>query len=122
MSTSWASGITATVTVEVWTRPWDSVSGTRWTRCTPLSNFIWLYTSVPDTMNTTSLNPPRPVGLESISSTFQPFCSAYRVYIRNRSPANRAASSPPAPARISMMMFFSSLGSLGSSSRVSFSS
>ena len=26
---------TATVAVEVWMRPWASVSGTRWTRCTP---------------------------------------------------------------------------------------
>ena len=40
ISTSSASGITATVAVEVWTRPPDSVSGTRWTRWTPLSNFI----------------------------------------------------------------------------------
>ena len=30
---------TATVAVEVWTRPPDSVSGTRWTRWTPDSNF-----------------------------------------------------------------------------------
>ena len=34
---SFASGSTATVAVEVWTRPWASVAGTRWTRCTPLS-------------------------------------------------------------------------------------
>ena len=38
-STSSISGSTATVAVEVWTRPPDSVSGTRWTRWTPLSNF-----------------------------------------------------------------------------------
>ncbi len=37
--TSSASGSTATVTAEVWIRPWVSVSGTRCTRCTPLSNF-----------------------------------------------------------------------------------
>ena len=37
-STSSASGITATVAVEVWMRPCDSVSGTRWTRCVPPSN------------------------------------------------------------------------------------
>ena len=36
-STSSAWGITATVAVEVWMRPWVSVSGTRCTRCTPLS-------------------------------------------------------------------------------------
>jgi hypothetical protein len=38
MSTSSASGMIATVAVEVWMRPWASVAGTRWTRCTPLSN------------------------------------------------------------------------------------
>ena len=31
-STSSGSAITATVQAEVWIRPWDSVSGTRWTR------------------------------------------------------------------------------------------
>ncbi len=35
MSTSSASGSTATVAAEVWIRPWVSVAGTRWTRCTP---------------------------------------------------------------------------------------
>ena len=34
-STSSASGITATVAVEVWMRPCASVAGTRCTRCTP---------------------------------------------------------------------------------------
>ena len=29
---------TATVAVDVWIRPWVSVAGTRWTRCTPPSN------------------------------------------------------------------------------------
>ena len=38
-STSSASGITATVAAEVWMRPEDSVSGTRWTRWVPASNF-----------------------------------------------------------------------------------
>ena len=33
-----SSVATATVTVEVWIRPWDSVAGTRWTRWTPRSN------------------------------------------------------------------------------------
>ena len=37
--TSSTSGIMATVAVEVWTRPPDSVSGTRCTRWTPVSNF-----------------------------------------------------------------------------------
>ncbi len=39
ISTSSASGSTATVAAEVWMRPCASVSGTRCTRCTPLSNF-----------------------------------------------------------------------------------
>ncbi len=34
-STSSTSGSTATVAVDVWMRPLASVSGTRWTRCTP---------------------------------------------------------------------------------------
>ena len=37
-STSSTSGMMASVAVDVWTRPWDSVAGTRCTRCTPLSN------------------------------------------------------------------------------------
>jgi hypothetical protein len=39
--------------------------------------------------------------------------SAKRVYMRHRSAANRAASSPPVPARISRMTLRLSLGSLG---------
>ena len=42
MSTSSASGRTATVAVEVWMRPLASVAGTRCTRYTPLSYFIRL--------------------------------------------------------------------------------
>src|SRR5699024_1365633 len=38
---------------------------------------------------------------------------AYLEYIRNKSPANKAASSPPAAARISTITFLSSLGSFG---------
>ena len=38
-STSSASGRTATVAVDVWMRPPDSVTGMRWTRCTPDSCF-----------------------------------------------------------------------------------
>ena len=47
------------------------------------------------------------------TSSFQPRRSANREYIRKRSPANSAASSPPVPARISSTTFLSSLGSLG---------
>ena len=45
-STSSASGRTATVADEVWTRPCDSVTGTRWTRCGPASNFMRDHTPV----------------------------------------------------------------------------
>ena len=54
-STSSASGSTATVAVDVWMRPWLSVLGTRWTRWTPLSNFMTEYTWSPLTLNWTSL-------------------------------------------------------------------
>ncbi|GIS69972.1 MAG: hypothetical protein CM1200mP9_07930 [Gammaproteobacteria bacterium] len=42
------------------------------------------------------------------------FCPAR--YMRKRSPENKAASSPPVPARISRKMFEASLGSCGSRS------
>ena len=42
-STSSASGSTSTPAALVWMRPWDSVTGTRCTRCTPPSNFSWAY-------------------------------------------------------------------------------
>ena len=46
-STSSASGTTRTPAAEVWMRPWDSVTGTRCTRCTPPSNFSWGHTPEP---------------------------------------------------------------------------
>ena len=63
----------------------------------------------------TSLRPPTPVSLLDITSSRQPWRSAYLLYIRNSSAANSAASSPPVPARISSMTFFSSFGSFGMS-------
>ena len=45
----------ATVAAEVWMRPCASVSGTRWTRCTPDSNFIRPKTPSPLMDATTSL-------------------------------------------------------------------
>ena len=63
----------------------------------------------------TSFSPPTPVSLLDITSIRQPFRSANLLYIRNSSPANSAASSPPVPARISSMTFFSSFGSFGMS-------
>ena len=40
MSTSSVSGRTATVAADVWILPLASVTGTRGTRCVPLSYFI----------------------------------------------------------------------------------
>jgi hypothetical protein len=57
--------------------------------------------------------PPIPVSLLLKTSAFQPLRSMKRVYMRRRSPANSADSSPPVPARISMIVFLSSLGSFG---------
>src|SRR3989442_1764028 len=121
-STSSASGNTATVTVEVWMRPLASVTGTRCTRWTPRSNLSRLHAPRPWMKRMTSLRPPTPVGLESITSTFQRCASAYFVYMRASSAANSAASSPPAPARISTKTFLSSFGSLGRTSFFSSSS
>lgn len=46
------------------------------------------------------LMPPcKPYDAEGLTSNLQPFSAAARSYMRNRSPANRAASSPPVPAR-----------------------
>ena len=60
-----------------------------------------------------SLTPPSSVSLAEFTSTCQPRFSAYMVYIRVREWANRADSSPPTPARISMITFLPSLGSFG---------
>ena len=118
-STSSASGITATVAAEVWMRPEDSVSGTRWTRWVPASNFRRDQAPWPSMVALASLTPPSSVVFSYTSSMFQPRRSAYRAYIRSRSAANRAPSSPPIPARTSRMTFRSSLGSRGSSRRLS---
>ena len=50
MSTSSASGSTATVAAEVWMRPLASVAGTRCTRCTPDSNLSRANTPLPVTV------------------------------------------------------------------------
>ena len=75
-STSSASGSTATVAVEVWMRPPDSVTGTRCTRCTPDSYFSLLNTPLPEISSVLSLMPPNSVEPSSISSHFQPCESA----------------------------------------------
>ena len=63
----------------------------------------------------TSLRPPTGDSLEEVISIFQPWDSAYREYMRKISAANRVASSPPVPARISSTTSLSSLGSRGRS-------
>src|SRR5438477_231812 len=70
----------------------------------------------------TSLKPPMSPGLSETISTRQPLRSAKRAYIRKRSPAKSADSSPPVPPRISRKTLRSSLGSLGSSACCSSSS
>ena len=115
-STSSISGRTATVAVEVWIRPPDSVSGTRCTRWTPLSNFRRDQAPSPSIVKQISFTPPSSVSLTESTSTCQRRASAYMEYMRNREWANRAASSPPTPARISTMTLLSSLGSRGRSS------
>ena len=75
-STSSASGSTATVAVEVWMRPEDSVTGTRCTRCTPDSNLSRWNTFLPEISMTLSFTPPSSVEPSSMSSVFQPRESA----------------------------------------------
>ena len=59
--------------------------------------------------------PPIPISLIFKTSIFHFLLSAYIEYILKRSPANSAASSPPAPPLISTITFLSSLGSFGRS-------
>src|SRR5204862_5209340 len=71
ISTSSASGSTATVTADVCTRPCCSVSGTRCTRCTPLSYFSREYTRSPSISAMISFSPPTPDSDVESTSTFQ---------------------------------------------------
>ncbi len=112
-SKSSTTGSTATVTVEVWMRPLDSVIGTRCTRCTPDSYFSREYAPAPLTSKITSLKPPIPVSLLVKRPIFQRWFSAKRLYMRYKSAAKSAASSPPVPARISTMVSRLSSGSFG---------
>ena len=110
-----ASGSTATVAADVCIRPCVSVEGTRCTRWTPDSYFKIPYTPAPATAKSISLNPPTVPSETDVIDSVQPFLSQYRLYILKISPANNAASSPPAPALISICTFLSSSGSLGTS-------
>src|SRR6185312_4679323 len=76
ISTSSASGSTATVAAEVWMRPCASVSGTRCTRCTPDSNFSRANTPLPVILAMISLYPPVADSLADSTFTFQPMRSA----------------------------------------------
>ena len=73
------------------------------------------YTPLPVTLATISLYPPAVPSLALVTSTFHPLRSQNFAYIRNRSPANRQASSPPVPPRISSITFLLSSGSAGTS-------
>ena len=89
----------ATVAVDVCTRPCVSVLGTRCTRCTPLSYFIFEKTLSPFTSSVTLLYPPSVPWLSSMMRVFHPSACAYLRYAPRMSPAQIAASSPPVPAR-----------------------
>ena len=67
---------TATVAVDVWMRPCDSVEGTRCTRCVPPSHLNTEYAPSPFTAKTTSLKPPDSFPLASSCSTVYPRRSA----------------------------------------------
>ena len=89
---------------EVWMRPCVSVSGTRWTRWPPLSNCRCRNTPSPLTLNDDFLEAAELAG--TLIESPRPSSPAPRRSAgtsRSRSPANRAASSPPVPARISTM-------------------
>ena len=95
------------------TLPLDSVVGTLCTLCTPLSYFSLENAPFPFINITASFMPLSPVSFSSMISVFQFFESAYMEYILRRSLPKSAASSPPVPALISSITFFSSRGSLG---------
>ena len=80
-STSSASGSTVTVAELVCTRPWLSVTGTRWTRWTPPSCLRCSHAPSPLKTAVTSLSPPRSVGALLRSSSFQPWREAKATYI-----------------------------------------
>jgi hypothetical protein len=72
MSTSSASGSTATVAAEVWMRPCVSVAGTRCTRCTPDSNFSLREHAAPRDLGDDFLEAADLAFARRDDSTFQP--------------------------------------------------
>ena len=75
-STSSISGSTATVAALVWIRPLLSVTGTRWTRWAPLSNFSRDQAPSPSIKKLISLMPPSSVSLADTTSSRHPRLSA----------------------------------------------
>ena len=67
---------TATVAVDVWIRPCDSVAGTRWTRCVPPSHLKTENAPSPFTAKTASLTPPPSFSLPDRVSVRKPRRSA----------------------------------------------
>ena len=63
--------------VEVWMRPWDSVIGTRCTRCVPASHLKTEYAPSPFTAKTHSFVPPAVVRASGdLLPAVTPRCSA----------------------------------------------
>lgn len=93
--------------VLVWVRPLLSVSGTRWTRCTPASHLSLPYAPSPSTRNVHSLRPselaPTSAAVDSSTVVRQPLAWAKRTSMSRTSRVKRAASDPPWPALSSMM-------------------
>src|SRR5699024_12062545 len=89
-----SSDLTSTPAAEVWIRPWDSVTGTRWTRCTPPSYFSCAHTPSAGssidfdlTAIEMSLYPPRSDSVASRIWVPQPFRSEERRNVRATSQA-----------------------------------
>ena len=111
-SSASASGITATVQAEVWDAPPAfSVAGTRCTRWPPDSNFSFEYAPRAGKAHDHFLVAAK-IGWRFGNHLDLPAVALGTsvVYIRSRSPANSADSSPPVPARISRKMLRSSFG------------
>ena len=114
ISTSSASGKTATVAADVWTLPCVSVSGILWTLWTPDSYFKYEYMSSPFTKKITSLKPPASLFEIFIIYNFHFFLEQTLSYILNKSAQKSEASKPPVPALISTIAFLLSSSSFGS--------
>ena len=90
------------------------MAGIRWTRCTPISNLKIPNAPVPRTSKVIFEKPPMSLSLESSNSSLKPSLAVYFSYMLYKSAANKPASAPPVPARISKITSRASAGSLGS--------